>query len=143
MNGRERHSTGYGSKYLYLPTGDKKPLEPDKSLLGKFFSETRLGKSTIGSLRAIVRSLPTFVSLATLLASTLTLLYVVRPDLKSPEKLGATISKVEIELGVARGDYNQETHAASDTKPFDTEGVMIYATIDLEGFRRRAYIIDQ
>jgi hypothetical protein len=69
----------------------------------------------------------------------------VRPDLKRPEKLGASISKLEIEQGVSYTQYSSDVYGPAAIPPASLvklTGYVVYTTISLEGFQRRQYLID-
>jgi hypothetical protein len=77
----------------------------------------------------------------TLATSLYTLLFLVRPNLKPPEKLGATIVKLRLEQDLTLEDYRQLTGTSTQEKDRapSTEGTLIYVQIEIQGFQERGY----
>jgi hypothetical protein len=103
----------------------KKPTQEEKG------SRTWVDRTT-----SLVTLLASFVAV---LVSSYSLIYIIKPSLKPPEKLGATISKVEVEKAVARGDVEPGVRPTDDPGP-STPGNLVMLKIDLQGFQERTYV---
>jgi hypothetical protein len=90
-------------------------------------------------LNTTTSSVALLASFVALLVSSYSLIYIIKPSLKPPEKLGATISKVEVEKYVARGDVEPGVRPTDDPSP-STPGNLIMLKIDLQGFQERTYV---
>jgi hypothetical protein len=76
-----------------------------------------------------------------LVTSLYTLVFLIRPSLKPPEKLGAEIGKVQFEHSAKFGDYIKVEEMASQAgdPPVDTPGAFLYIQVDLQGYQSRTY----
>jgi hypothetical protein len=80
-----------------------------------------------------------FASVVALLLSGYSLIYIIRPNLKPPEKLGAIISKVEVQKAVTRGEVEPGVSPTDDPSPY-APGSLVMLKIDLQGFQERTYV---
>jgi hypothetical protein len=100
------------------------------------------------------RLLGTLTGLATavaLMTSAISLLFTLNPALRPqgpPEKLGGTITKVALAEGVKYYRYRNDVYGSLDPKNdkdlrehFDQVGTMVFARVELQGFRERTYSV--
>ena len=76
----------------------------------------------------------------TLAATLYGLIFLVRPNLKPPEKLGASITKVVIGERMTYDEYVARSKAARQSFiPNDQPGALLYIQFDIQGFHNRTY----
>jgi hypothetical protein len=134
------------TRYRYRLPSQSRPSRSGFAQRRKVGTQATASTSTIGSImKGMVGSIPILVSLAALITSTITLLFIARPELKPKEKLGASISKIEVEQGITYAQYSTEVYGQAGSLPGiseDRPGYVVYVTVNLEGFQQREYLIN-
>jgi hypothetical protein len=127
------------SFHWYWYTGEEPPRR------GIVDALKRAGKASARLLVAGAKSVPILAAMVALATSSFSLYYVLDPERKPREKLGASITKLTIEHKVEYGQYVRRTtgREASDSGDFespDQMGLLLNVQIEVRGFRQRSYV---
>jgi hypothetical protein len=113
-----------------------KKTQPRAAAIGpkKAFSEG----SKLSSLASMATLLASVVAMA---VSAYTLVYLIRPSLKPPETLGASLSKVEVERNITFGEYLKRIESAgpNNAPAPDSAGNIVLLKVAIQGVQQRGY----